>query len=68
MTADERTELLSVLGELARHYSDWRMGQIVADVAGLANEDVWDLDDEKLLQAARHHLKQVVTSAAAIHP
>jgi hypothetical protein len=53
-----RAELLEALAELCRQYPDWRLGQLVANVAGWADQDVWDVEDEQLLKAARLHLDQ----------
>ena len=56
MADHDRSELFSVLSELARRYPHWRVGQLVANVAGWADAEVWDAEDEKLLSAARMHI------------
>ena len=56
MTDLERGELFSVLSELSGRYPHWRVGQLVANVAGWADAEVWDLEDGQLLSAARAHL------------
>jgi hypothetical protein len=56
MTGLERAEVFAALAELARHYPHWRVGQLVANVAGWADAEVWDAEDEQLLSAAREHL------------
>ncbi|QDU23266.1 hypothetical protein [Urbifossiella limnaea] len=56
MTTNERAELFAALAELARRYPHWRVGQLVANVAGWADADVWDAADDQLLAAARAHL------------
>jgi hypothetical protein len=40
MTDTIRDELLAALSELARRYPHWRLGQLVANVAGWADADV----------------------------
>jgi hypothetical protein len=56
MTNPERTELFAALSELARRYPHWRVGQLVANVAGWADAELWDAEDSQLLAAARTHL------------
>jgi hypothetical protein len=51
-------ELCEVLDKLHRQYPEWRFGQLVANVAGWADRDVWDVEDDALLEAARSHLKK----------
>jgi hypothetical protein len=52
-----RDELLKTLAQLSRSYPEWRFGQLVANVAGWADRDVWEVDDQLLLDAAQLHLK-----------
>ena len=56
MNEPMRSELFAVLAELSRHYPHWRMGQLVANVAGWADAEPWDAEGEQLLAAAREHL------------
>jgi hypothetical protein len=58
MKSDERGRLLDALGELCEKYPHWRLGQLIANVAGWADQEVWDAEDEQLLAAARKHLAQ----------
>jgi hypothetical protein len=57
-----RRELLEVLTELSEVAPEIRLGQLVTNLSyiarGLANESVWDVEDEELLAAAREHLEQ----------
>lgn len=62
MIAQERVALLDVLAELSRHYPAWRFGQLVSNVAGWADVEIWDIEDDQLLAAARAHIAQVVSS------
>jgi hypothetical protein len=59
MNNEQRAELLTAIAELARRYPNWRLGQLIANVAGWADQDVWDVEDEQLLVAARLHLRQL---------
>ena len=59
MNSKQRTDLLAALGELCQRYPDWRLGQLVANVAGWADQDVWDVEDEQLLEGTRLHLQQL---------
>ena len=58
MNSNQRADLLAAIAELARKYPDWRLGQLVSNVAGWADQDIWDVEDEQLLEAARLHLQQ----------
>jgi hypothetical protein len=57
MNSVDRHELFSALEELARRYPDWRIGQLVANVAGWADQNVWDVEDKELLEAAKSHFE-----------
>lgn len=59
MTRHSRAELLNPLAAMSDRYPDWRFGQLVANIAGWADVDVWDVDDDQLLAAARAHLQHV---------
>jgi hypothetical protein len=59
MIVQDRLALVDVLAELCRHYPDWRFGQLLSNVAGWADVDVWDIEDEQLLAAAKSHLEQL---------
>ena len=54
---DPCAELLTAIAELHRRYPDWRLGQLIANVAGWADQEIWDVEDEQLLAAARSHLQ-----------
>lgn len=60
MTAD-RSKLFAALAELSRKYPHWRFGQLVANVAGWADTEAWDVEDEQLLAAAAAHLEASAT-------
>ena len=50
---------------LSRRYPQWRFGQLIANVAGWADQEIWDVEDEQLLAAAQSHLHQPAPAAAA---
>jgi len=62
MTQDYQQRFARVLAALSELYPDWRLGQIIANVAGWArgptNEAVWDVEDEEFLDAAESHIKR----------
>ena len=64
MNDRQRAELLEAVAELGRRYPGWRLGQLVSNIAGWADQDVWDAEDERLLEAVRAHLNEV----AAVDP
>jgi hypothetical protein len=57
-----RTKLLSALTELGRLHPEWRMGQMLANLATTAGRldagGVWDLEDEEALSAAHVLIEQ----------
>jgi len=58
--SDQRCEeLMETIVALRRRYPDWRLGQLLANVAGWADQEIWDIEDEQLLAAARSHLRQL---------
>ena len=57
MMNPKRKELFGVLEELSSHYPNWRFGQLVANMAGIAEVNIWDLEDDQLLAVARDHLE-----------
>jgi hypothetical protein len=65
MNSERHTELLKAIAELSRRYPHWRLGQLIANVAGWADQEVWDVEDEQLLAAAQLHLRQLASSEAA---
>jgi hypothetical protein len=63
MTAEHtRQELLEALGELGRVHPNWRLGQMLANVAMAAGRldsgAVWDLEDDEALRAVKELLRQ----------
>ena len=66
MNSEQRTDLLEAIAELGRRYPDWRLGQLVANVAGWADQEIWDVEDEPLLAAAQSHLQQLTPAQNAL--
>jgi hypothetical protein len=60
---NEHRELVETLAEL-RHYPEWRVGQLVANVAGWADQNIWDIEDDQLLTAAEEHLHSLAQRRA----
>jgi hypothetical protein len=56
-----RDELLRVLSEYSDHAPELRLGQLITNLAFLARStgpsDVYDVEDDELLGAARSHLQ-----------
>ena len=65
MNNQERDELLATIAELCRRYPNWRLGQLVANVAGWADQEIWEIEDHQLLGSARAHLEQLTSSSQA---
>ena len=59
---ETRAELLAALAELSRARPEWRLGQMVANLAMTAGRldpgAVWDLEDDEALKAVRVLLSQ----------
>jgi hypothetical protein len=68
MTDADRSAVFAALAELARRYPHWRVGQLVANVAGWADAEVWDVEDEQLVAAIRSHLHDSSQPVAAVVP
>ncbi len=59
-------ELLGALREMWQRYPEWRLGQMICNVATWAKqptetadaaETVWDLEDDELVRGIRQHLQ-----------
>ncbi len=69
MTTEEtRAELLEALAELGHVHPNWRLGQVLSNLAMAAGRSdagaVWDLEDDEALAAARRLLDSHVERAA----
>jgi hypothetical protein len=54
---ERSTDLLDAIAELHSQYPDWRFGQLISNIAGWADQDIWDVEDEQLLEVAQKHLQ-----------
>jgi uncharacterized protein YihD (DUF1040 family) len=64
MNNHRQNELLDAVAQLQQRDPDWRLGQLIANVAGWADQEIWDVEDEQLVAAAQLHLNQAVTKKA----
>ena len=53
--AATRAGLLAALADLARRHPHRTLGRLVGDLADRAGSNVWDVEDDQLLAAARTH-------------
>ena len=67
MNSPVRTELLASLAELLRQYPNWRLGQLLANISGWADKDIWEAEDAELLDVCRAHLEQLGTQEREVH-
>jgi hypothetical protein len=62
MVVSQTNELIEAISELRLLFPDWRMGQLVANLvtaAGGTDEGaIWDMEDDKLLTAARRLIER----------
>ncbi|MFO0864963.1 MAG: hypothetical protein U0744_09980 [Gemmataceae bacterium] len=58
MKSQERSDLLAAIASFCDQQAHWRLGQLIANVAGWADEEIWDVEDEPFLAAANSHHSQ----------
>lgn len=62
MTDSVRHDVLQALGELSAEFPEWRLGQMIANLAvvarGAATEGIWDVEDEELLAGIHSQLEK----------
>ncbi len=62
MTDSVRHDVLQALGELSAKFPEWRLGQMIANLAvvarGATTEAIWDVEDEELLAAIHSQLEK----------
>jgi hypothetical protein len=60
MTNSVRQDVLQALGELSEAFPEWRLGQMIANLAvvarGATGEAIWDVEDDELLAAIHRQL------------
>ena len=54
MTDGTRDRLLKAIEELSARFPHWRFGQLMTNIAGWADAELWDVEDEKLLEAIKN--------------
>lgn len=66
MTDSPGDDLLLAVAELRALFPDWRLGQLVANLTLAAGRDgqLWDVEDEQLLAAARRLIERNQARAA----
>jgi hypothetical protein len=54
-------DLFSAMREMRQKHPNWRFGQMIANLAtwarGAQKDQVWDVEDSELVEAARRHLQ-----------
>ena len=65
MNSERRVDLLDAIAELCQRYPHWRLGQLVANLAGWTDQEIWDVEDDQLLAAAQLHLLQLESPETA---
>ncbi len=55
-------DLLAVIAQLRERYPNWRFGQLIANIAGWTDQEIWDVEDEQFMEAARQHLQHLESS------
>ena len=70
MITAQRQEILRLLERLSELAPDVRFGQLIANLSfkavGPTNEAIWDMEDEQLLEAIRHHIAQLSDRHAGV--
>lgn len=61
MIPSERHELLRLIEEMSEGYPEFRLGQMIANLAFWARGDqegaVWNVEDQELIAAAREQIR-----------
>ena len=67
MTSDTRRELLAALDELSSRFPEWRLGQMITNLATFVRgpdvSAIWDAEDEEFIDAARQLLESSQAAA-----
>ena len=50
--------VLQQVERIWRQHPDWRLGQLLANLADWAEESVWDIEEETLVAEIERHLTQ----------
>ena len=60
--------LCDALLEIRRRFPDFRLGQLIANVALFAGTDAWGVEDDELLAAAEVFLAQNAEEVSSSNP
>lgn len=70
MIPSERHELLRLIEEMSEGYPEFRLGQLIANLAFWARGDqegaVWNVEDEELMSAAREQVRNAKSRAQPV--
>jgi len=55
--------VLEFVERLWRKHPDWRLGQLISNVASWRNQDVWDLEEDELVAEIERHIHQAEATA-----
>jgi hypothetical protein len=58
MNETRTQDVCTTLTEILRRFPDFRFGQLVCNMASLADVNVWDLEDDQLLEVAARFLER----------
>lgn len=50
--------VLDALESIWRLHADWRLGQLISNIATWAEQDVWDIEEGDLTAEIERHLEQ----------
>lgn len=54
---DRIPHVLEKVAELWRTYPDWRLGQLVANIASWRDTDVWEIEEDELVDEIDRHMR-----------
>ena len=57
-------KVLEAVAAIWRLHPDWRLGQLVANIAAWSEQDVWDVEEDLLMQEIHRHLNQADVAAS----
>ncbi len=70
MSPPERQELLRLIEEMGESYPEFRLGQLIANLAFWARGDqegaVWNVEDEELIAAVREQVGRAKSRAQTV--
>lgn len=70
MIPSERHELLRLIEEVSEGYPEFRLGQLIANLAFWARGDqegaIWNVEDEELIATAREQISNAKSRAQTV--